>query len=82
MAQRRGRSAAVVGHSQGEIAAAHTAGMLDLTDAVRVVAARARLVDGAGDYAMAVIAADREICGELLARSPGWAEVSVVNSPP
>src|SRR5690606_34099433 len=37
------RPAAVVGHSVGEVSAAHVTGMLDLTDAVTVAYHRARL---------------------------------------
>ncbi|MDI5967113.1 SDR family NAD(P)-dependent oxidoreductase [Streptomyces sp. SL54] len=43
--------AAVVGHSQGEIAAAHVAGALSLADAAKVVALRSRVLavlDGTG----------------------------------
>jgi phthiocerol/phenolphthiocerol synthesis type-I polyketide synthase C len=39
--------AAVVGHSMGEVAAAHVAGALNLDDAARVICARARLLRGA-----------------------------------
>src|SRR5690606_36343032 len=38
------RPAAVVGHSQGEIAAAHIAGILSLDDAARAVALRSQLL--------------------------------------
>lgn len=75
--------AVTVGHSQGEIAAAYVSGAMTLTDAVLVVGTRARAADEfvSGDYAMAVAAADRDTCEEILARCSGWAELSVVNSP-
>jgi acyl transferase domain-containing protein/acyl carrier protein len=38
------RPGAVVGHSLGEVAAAHVAGALDLADAVRVICRRSRLL--------------------------------------
>lgn len=73
----------VVGHSQGELAAAYVSGAMTLADAVLVVGARARAVDtiASDRYAMAVVAADRDECEELLARRSGWAQVSVINSP-
>ncbi|MFV8311835.1 nocobactin polyketide synthase NbtC [Mycobacteroides chelonae] len=74
---------ATIGHSQGEIAAAYVSGLISLTDAVTVVGIRSRIADEfpADDYAMAVIAADRSTCENLLARQSGWAEISVINSP-
>ncbi|NKY50332.1 nocobactin polyketide synthase NbtC [Nocardia vermiculata] len=73
----------VVGHSQGEIAAAYVSGAMTLADAVLVVGTRARAVDtiSSDRYAMAVAAASREECERLLARNSGWAQVSVINSP-
>ncbi|MCT9934584.1 SDR family NAD(P)-dependent oxidoreductase [Planotetraspora sp. A-T 1434] len=48
--------AAVVGHSQGEIAAAYAAGVLDLADAAALVARRSRAIaDIAGGGAMASV---------------------------
>lgn len=72
-----------VGHSQGEIAAAYVSGAITLADAVQLVDIRAHAADEfiTGDYAMAVLAADRDTCEDELARSIGWAELSVVNSP-
>jgi mycobactin polyketide synthetase MbtD len=72
-----------VGHSQGEIAAAYVSGAITLADAVCIIGIRARAADqfASGDYAMAVVAADRATCEDLIARCSGWAELSVVNSP-
>ena len=72
-----------IGHSQGEIAAAYVSGAVTLADAVSVVGIRAGAADEfeSGDYAMAVVAADRDTCEALLARCPGWAQLSVINSP-
>lgn len=74
---------AVVGHSQGEIAGAYLSGKMTLEDAVLIVGTRARAVENisSDDYAMAVVAADRDECEGVLARQSGWAQVSVINSP-
>jgi acyl transferase domain-containing protein/thioesterase domain-containing protein/acyl carrier protein len=62
--------AAVVGHSQGEIAAAHVAGGLSLEDAAQLVALRSQVLEwGSGRGAMALVATGAE---ELSARVPGW----------
>jgi mycobactin polyketide synthetase MbtD len=74
---------ATIGHSQGELAAAYVAGTITRTDAISLVGIRAHAADEfrSGDYAMAILAADRDTCEDLLARRSGWAQLSVINSP-
>ncbi|MBX9638390.1 MAG: acyltransferase domain-containing protein, partial [Mycobacteriaceae bacterium] len=71
-----------VGHSLGEVAAAYVAGTITLPDAVAVVAARATVVGRLpGRYGMALLAVGVDQAEQLIAKTPGWLEVSVVNSP-
>ncbi|WP_050779370.1 type I polyketide synthase, partial [Streptomyces sp. Mg1] len=74
---------AVVGHSQGEIAAAVVAGGLSLEDGARVVVLRARLIgrELAGRGAMASVALPVAVVQERLARWAGRLGVAVVNGP-
>ncbi|MEU4645199.1 SDR family NAD(P)-dependent oxidoreductase, partial [Micromonospora sp. NPDC023814] len=72
--------AAVVGHSQGEIAAACVAGALTLADAVRLVVARSRgllaIVGRGGMVSVPLPAADTE---QLIAPWQGTLSVAAVN---
>ncbi|MGV9317292.1 acyltransferase domain-containing protein, partial [Streptomyces sp. NPDC003691] len=76
------RPSAVVGHSQGEIAAACVAGALSLEDAAKVVALRSIAIGalaGKGGMASVPLPAD-----EVTARLAPWAErlsVAAVNGP-
>ena len=74
---------AVIGHSQGEIAAAYVAGALSLRDAARVVALRSKLlVELSGSAGMVSLACGADRARELLAGldvSPERADVAVVN---
>ncbi|GAA2477717.1 hypothetical protein GCM10010276_12520 [Streptomyces longisporus] len=73
---------AVVGHSQGEIAAATVAGMLSLEDAARVVALRSRsLTVLAGAGGMLSVAASAEVVGERFGRWGERLSLAAVNGP-
>ncbi|MBE7700244.1 SDR family NAD(P)-dependent oxidoreductase [Oerskovia sp. Sa1BUA8] len=69
---------AFVGHSVGEIAAAHLAGALDLDDATRLVCERGRLLHESPPGAMLAVAADwpdvQPLVGHLV-------ELAAVNAP-
>ena len=74
---------AVIGHSQGEIAAAYVAGALSLRDAARVVTLRSKLlVELSGSAGMVSLACGADRARELLTGldvDPTLADVAVVN---
>ncbi|WP_425554973.1 type I polyketide synthase [Kitasatospora putterlickiae] len=72
----------LLGHSVGEVTAAHVAGVLDLADAALMVATRGRLMQAArGDGAMiAVQATEREVLAVLGDRDQ-LAGIAAVNGP-
>lgn len=73
--------AAVVGHSLGEVAAAHAAGALSLPDAARVICGRARLLKRlAGRGAMVAAELGLAEADELIAGYEGRVSVAANNS--
>ena len=73
---------AVVGHSLGEVAAAHVAGVLDLSDAVRVVRERARVCERlTGTGRMASVALSPEAVRTFLAEIGSSLSIAAINGP-
>ncbi|MCE6996338.1 acyltransferase domain-containing protein [Saccharothrix sp. S26] len=73
------RPAALLGHSIGELSAAHVAGVFDLADAAAVIAARGRLMQSARpDGAMIAIAAPEDAVLPHLVPGVG---IAAVNGP-
>ena len=71
----------VIGHSQGEIAAATVIGALTVDDAARVVALRSQAIRrAAGHGGMISVGASPEVVTELLVTTPG-VTVAAVNGP-
>ncbi|MBT2210870.1 type I polyketide synthase [Actinomadura sp. NEAU-AAG7] len=72
---------AVIGHSQGEIAAAHIAGALTLHDSAKVVALRSRALTAlSGTGAMASLSLSAEQTQQRIAAHDG-VEIAVFNGP-
>ncbi|WP_431936482.1 type I polyketide synthase [Micromonospora sp. RP3T] len=73
---------AVIGHSQGEIAAAYVAGGLSLDDAAAVVALRSRVIaELAGDGGMVSVATTADEATETITRWAGRISLAAVNGP-
>ncbi|MCE9529721.1 MAG: type I polyketide synthase [Planctomycetes bacterium] len=71
----------VLGHSFGEVAAAHAAGALSLAAAAQVIVERAKaleLTSGAG--VMAAVGLSEAEAEELIAKYPNWLSIAAYNS--
>jgi acyl transferase domain-containing protein/NADP-dependent 3-hydroxy acid dehydrogenase YdfG/acyl carrier protein len=74
---------AVVGHSMGEVAAAHVAGIINLDEAARIIGRRSQVVKrrASGHGKMAVVELPVEGVERLLAKYEGRVVVAACNGP-
>ncbi|HWY77005.1 MAG TPA: acyltransferase domain-containing protein, partial [Verrucomicrobiae bacterium] len=76
------KPAAVVGHSVGEAAAAHVAGILTLREAARVIFHRGRCMDAtAAGGRMLAVALSADEAKQLVAKNPNQLAIAAFNSP-
>ncbi|WP_405824896.1 SDR family NAD(P)-dependent oxidoreductase [Streptomyces sp. NBC_01390] len=76
------RPAAVIGHSMGEIAAAHVAGALSLDDAARIVCERSRLLtELSGLGGLLLVELDADDAAELVEGREHELAVAALNGP-
>ena len=73
---------AVVGHSMGEIAAAHVAGSIGLSDALRIIGRRSQLLKSTrGNGAMILVKRPVEQLSSALVKFNGGLSIAAINSP-
>jgi acyl transferase domain-containing protein len=76
------RAVALIGHSMGEVAAAHVSGALSLKDAARLICARSQQLQAVkGQGAMAVVESTSMVLDEALSEWEGRVSLAARNGP-